>query len=98
MKKSVQISYDLFIDLIKLHLFESEDSDLWRRISEGLNAKLDSLVMHELYEKYKTAPSEEEREKARQEYLDRRGVHRILDGNCFLDFILQGRDTPLLIG
>ena len=31
--------------------------------------------MHELYEKYKTAPSEEEREKARQEYLDRRGVH-----------------------
>lgn len=75
MKKSVQISYDLFIDLIKLHLFESEDSDLWRRISNGLNTKLDSLVMHELYEKYKTAPSEEEREKARQEYLDRRGVH-----------------------
>lgn len=75
MKKNVQISYDLFIDLIKLHLFESEDSDLWRRISNGLNAKLDSLVMHELYEKYKTAPSEEEREKARQEYLDRRGVH-----------------------
>lgn len=75
MKKSVQISYDLFIDLIKLHLFESEDSDLWRRISDGLNTKLDSLVMHELYEKYKTAPSEEEREKARQEYLDRRGVH-----------------------
>jgi hypothetical protein len=37
-------------------------------------ATLDALVRHELYEKYKTAPTEEEREKARQEYLDRRGV------------------------
>ena len=31
-------------------------------------------VRHELYTKYKTAPSEEEQEKARQEYLDKRGV------------------------
>ena len=29
---------------------------------------------YELYAKYKTAPTEEEREQARQEYLDRRGV------------------------
>ena len=29
---------------------------------------------NELYTKYKTAPSEEEQEKARQEYLDKRGV------------------------
>lgn len=36
--------------------------------------KLDALVRHELYTKYKTAPSEEEQEKARQEYLDKRGV------------------------
>ncbi len=36
--------------------------------------KLDSLVQHELYGKYKTAPTQEKREKARQEYLDRRGV------------------------
>ncbi len=30
--------------------------------------------MRELYTKYKTAPTEEEKEKARKEYLDRRGV------------------------
>ena len=36
--------------------------------------KLDALVMRELYTKYKTATSEEEREKARREYLDKRGV------------------------
>ena len=40
----------------------------------GLEEKLDALVRHELYTKYKTAPSEEEQEKARQEYLDKRGV------------------------
>jgi hypothetical protein len=30
--------------------------------------------MRELYTKYKTAPSEADREKARREYLDRRGI------------------------
>lgn len=33
-----------------------------------------ALVLRELYGKSKTAPTEEEREKARQEYLDRRGI------------------------
>ena len=32
------------------------------------------LAMQMLYTKYKTASSEEEQEKARQEYLDKRGV------------------------
>lgn len=36
--------------------------------------KIDALVMRELYSKYKIAPTEEEKEKARKEYLDRRGV------------------------
>ena len=40
----------------------------------GLEKKLDAMVMRELYTKYKTAPTEEEKEKARKEYLDRRGV------------------------
>ena len=43
-----------------------------RRI--GLEKKLDALVLRELYGKSKTALTEEEREKARQEYLDRRGI------------------------
>ncbi len=30
--------------------------------------------MRDLYGKFKTAPTEEERERARKEYLDRRGV------------------------
>ena len=38
------------------------------------NKKLNSLVERELYSRYKTAPTEEEKEKYRQEYLDRRGI------------------------
>ena len=33
-----------------------------------------TMVERELYTKSKTAPTEEEREQARQEYLDRRGI------------------------
>lgn len=36
--------------------------------------KLDSISMRLLYSQYKTAPTEEEKEKARKEYLDKRGV------------------------
>ena len=75
MKKNVQIPFELFTDLLKVHLMNNNESEVWKRIEKGLNLKLDALVMHQLYEKYKTAPSEEEREKARQEYLDKRGVH-----------------------
>ena len=41
---------------------------------DDLKKKMDALVMRELYTQYKTAPTEEEKEKARREYLDRRGV------------------------
>lgn len=43
-------------------------------IEQGLEQKLDAMLRHELYAQYKTAPTEEQREQARQEYLDRRGV------------------------
>ena len=36
--------------------------------------KLDAMLNRQLYSRYKTAPNEEEREQARQEYLDRRRV------------------------
>ena len=65
-------SYDLFMELLHYHLVQEDDyaEDIRRSLEE----KLDAMVRHELYVKYKTAPTEEEREKARLEYLDRRGV------------------------
>ena len=47
-----------------------------RTSGEVWKKKLDAMVRHELYVKYKTAPTEEEREQARLEYLDRRGVSK----------------------
>ena len=70
--RNVQIPYELFFQLLQYFLmvyYESEEI-----IRQGLERKLDTMVNRELYSKYKTAPIEEEREKSRQEYLDRRGI------------------------
>ena len=70
--KSVQIPYELFMLLLRYHLVE--DDTCLEKIRQGLEKKLDRMVMRDLYGKFKTAPTEEERERARKEYLDRRGV------------------------
>lgn len=69
--KSVQIPEELFIQLIKYHCC---DDDLWEdEIKVGLERKLESIINRMTYTDYKTAPTEEERERARQQYLDRKG-------------------------
>ena len=69
-------TYDLYdvwtITENEYHL--AYDDDYAEEIRQGLEQKLDALVRHELYAKYKTAPTAEEREQARQAYLDKRGV------------------------
>ena len=72
--KNVQISEELFIELLKYHLVEIDD--VLPEIKKGLEEKLEAMVRRDLYTKYKTAPTEEEREKARQEYLEKVGMHR----------------------
>ena len=57
--KSVQIPYDLFVALVEYHL--AYDDDYAEEIHQGLEQKLDAMVRHELYAKYKTAPTAEER-------------------------------------
>ena len=71
--KQVQISEDLFLSLIKYHILEYYNEE--EKIAEGLQQKLDSVINRKLYTKYKTALTEEEKEKAREEYLDRKGIH-----------------------
>jgi len=70
--KNIQISQELFFNMIRFFLIEQDE--VYADIKKGLEQKLDALVMRELYTKYKTAPTEEEWEKARLEYLDKRGV------------------------
>lgn len=72
--KNIQISEELFFALLKYHLVKIDD--VLPEIKKGLEDKLEAMVRRDLYTKYKTAPTEEEREKARQEYLDKVGMHR----------------------
>ena len=84
--KNVQISEELFIALLKYHLVEIDD--VLPEIKNGLEEKLKAMIRRDLYTKYKTAPTEEEREKARQEYLEKVGMHR--------SFRWQLRRKPML--
>ena len=72
MQKNVQISYDLFIDLVKFHLFGFDENEV--KIRTGLERKLNTMYDRELYTKYKKAGTDAEREEARQKYLDSRGI------------------------
>ena len=71
-KKNVTIPEELFIDLVKYFLADIRwDED---RIRSRLQEKLEAMVKRELYTRYKTAGTPEEREKARQEYLEKAGI------------------------
>lgn len=72
MNKNVQIDRELFFDL--LEYFLDGKTYLDDGIREQLQAKVESLVNRELFTKYKRAATPAEREAARQEYLDRRGI------------------------
>lgn len=70
--KQIQIPEELFIALMKYHILNIQE--VQPEIKKGLEDKMDSISMRLLYSKYKTAPTEEEKQKARREYLDKRGV------------------------
>jgi len=70
--KNIQVSEDLFFALLKYHLIGNEES--LSEIKKGLEIKLDAMVRRQIYTQYKTAPTEEEREEARKEYIDKRGI------------------------
>lgn len=72
--KNVQISEELLFALIKYHLMDMQE--LQPQIQKSLEQKIDSMVKRQIYTTYKTASTEEEREKARQEYLDKIGMNQ----------------------
>lgn len=70
--KQIQIPEELFVLLMKYHLLDIDE--VQSEIKKGLMDKMDSITMRSIYSQYKTAPTEEEKQKARQEYLDKRGM------------------------
>lgn len=72
--KNVQIPYGLFFLIVKYHLLDMHEDN--EKIKKGLENKIDRMARHKIYTKSKTAPTEEEREKSRKEYLDMAGMHQ----------------------
>ena len=75
---NIQIPEDLFYDILRYYIISSKGEDvpeeLDKRVFDGLSDKVQKITDRELYTAYKTAPTEEEREKARQKYLDSKGI------------------------
>lgn len=79
MGKQVQIDEALFKQIYGYFLdmqdeqgynMDAEAADILNKVEQ----KVDKIINRELFTEYKTAPSQREREAARQKYLDRRGV------------------------
>lgn len=51
-----------------------QDTETEQAIKKGLSDKLDTMTRRELYTQYKTAPTVQEQEQARQKYLDSVGI------------------------
>ena len=73
-EKQIQIPQNLFLQLVRFHLINENETDR-KAIEKGLETKIDNMVKHELYTKYKTSDTEADRESARQEYLEKIGMH-----------------------
>ena len=68
---------------IEMEMYEFRELILWcmdlpeyekTRLWKMLNRKLNDMIDRDLFTKHKTAPTPEQRETARQQYLDRRGI------------------------
>ena len=86
-QKQVQIPEEVFWDSLKICYIVlndeiraclSEDSlKTIERLEKALEVKLDKMVLHDLYSKSKdTTLTDAEQEQARQDYLERKGIHK----------------------
>lgn len=79
-EKQVQIYHKIFISLLLLteDILNGNDIEIEKveKLNKELHNKLDAMIRRDLYTKYKTSPIEEEREKARLEYLEKTGINK----------------------
>ena len=76
MAKLIRLEME-FKDFGRLAIYamdHAQDAPEMEYLNKLLQDKLNKLVDNDLYTKSKCAPTAEEREKARSEYLDRKGV------------------------
>ena len=73
-QKQIQIPEKLFAQILCFFSSENPDPDLRHAIERGIDAKIDAMNRRDYYTTYKTAESPQEREEARQRYLDSVGM------------------------
>lgn len=71
-ERKIQIPEKVFYELVKFHLLGETDAE--EEIKAHLQKKLDAMIEHQLYTRSKKAASQNEREQARKEYLEMRGI------------------------
>ena len=72
--KNVQIPVEMFLRIARYFYLEDSSPELHRTIRIDVEHKIDALMRHQYYTDYKQADSDQEREKARQKYLDAAGI------------------------
>ena len=77
---NIQIRQELFIDLLwyfgDLDESEEEKKQRFNRCRKALEEKFDKVLARQYYTQYKTDTTEEQREEARQKYLDHKGIQK----------------------
>ena len=74
--KNVQIPQELFFDLVRYFILDDTSEERSKAVLTALEKKVDKIAKHETYTLSKTATTESEREKARQQYLDMIGMNK----------------------
>lgn len=69
----IQINKSLYNEIL-CYFGGDNSADRERRIRDGINEDLDARIRRDYYTQYKTAPTDEQKEKARQQYLEARGI------------------------
>lgn len=73
-EKSLQIPERLFLEIAQYFLLDYREPEREQTIKKGLSDKIEAVIRHDLYTKYKTAPTPEQQEQARKEYLEKAGI------------------------
>lgn len=72
-KIRLELEPEQFKELVILVADHSQDPE-FRQLYNLVTTKLNHMIEHDLYTKFKTAPTNEQKEEARQEYLERKGI------------------------
>lgn len=72
MSKQVQIPTTLFLKLCEY--LENAEDEIGTYLHQELSIKLDKLIEHEYFTRYKCTIAPKEREQYRQKYLDTKGI------------------------